>query len=146
MFGPSARRGNSDADQGWLQHAGAPVFEHVNDFAAPVLRLSDLRRSAIFEHRVERQIKDLFLVVDVPIKAHRARSQAIGQPTHRQSVYSFGVQQFDRGRHDAFQRERRFTAAAPARTGVTHLPVETVCFARRYVWLPSVFLAGQNSI
>jgi len=92
------------------QHAGAPVVEQMNDFAAPVPRLRCLRRSAISEHRVERQIEDLLLAVDMPIKAHHARTDAIGQPAHRQSVDAFGVQQFHCARHDAFKGKRRFTA------------------------------------
>src|SRR3546814_10431207 len=55
-------------------------------------------------------IKDILFVVDVPIQAHHSRAEAIGQPTHRQSADSLGVQQFYGRRCDAFPRERRFTA------------------------------------
>lgn len=87
------------------QHAGAPVFEHMNDVLAPIFRRNDTRRCAIFEHRIQRQIEDRLFVVDVPIEAHRACAEAIGQATHLQSVDALGIQQLHRGRHDPFQRE-----------------------------------------
>src|SRR3546814_20206802 len=55
-------------------------------------------------------LKDILFVVDVPIQAHHSRAEAIGQPTHRQSADSLGVQQFYGRRCDAFPRARRFTA------------------------------------
>ncbi|MNL66537.1 hypothetical protein D3C87_1910220 [compost metagenome] len=76
-----------------------------------------MRGCAIGKHRIERQVEDLLLVGDMPVEAHDARTETVGETAHLQAVDTLGVQQFDRGRHDALQRQGRLAARLPPDRG-----------------------------
>ncbi len=50
--------------------------------------------------RVEHEIEQVVLVVDVPVQRHRARAQFPGDPPHADRVGALGVSDRDGGPHD----------------------------------------------
>src|SRR6185437_16306094 len=58
----------------------------------------------------QHEIQQVFLIRNVPVQRHRARTKLRGEATHGKLLQALGVRQLDGGADDLFARERRALA------------------------------------